>query len=350
MKKKCRIDECRPGDIIAEDIYTEAGQFIIPANTEANEYILEKIRNFGIATINIVERVKNDENASVSAQLENLIIKDYRKNVKKIKTVLNGLASGRKLDIETANEVAESVYNDIYSNFGILECLNRVRTSDEYTYTHCLNVSIYSMFIARWLGFEKEKVKEVVLAGLLHDVGKAKIPLTVLNKKGPLTPQEFELIKKHSTYGYDYVKNIDSLSEDIKNAVLMHHEKENGTGYPLGVTGEKIGLYAKIVAVADIYDALTSERIYRPKLTPFDTFKEIEKVAVGTGLYDLKIILPFLSNISVYYTGAKVRMNDGSIGTVVYVPPHNISTPVVQLEEAYVDLKDNSTRKIVAII
>jgi HD-GYP domain-containing protein (c-di-GMP phosphodiesterase class II) len=135
---------------------------------------------------------------------------------------------------------------------------------------------------------------EIIKAGVLHDIGKIKIPLKLLNKKEKLSKEEFEIIKLHPLLGYDIVKNVDSISENVKLAVLMHHEKENGSGYPNGLKGQDIPLYAKICAIADIYDALTTNRAYKKKITPTHAFKILRSMA-GDHL-NVELLLIFLEN------------------------------------------------------
>lgn len=349
-KRKYRIGDCKNGDILADDIYTEYGQYVVSKNTEINEYIKEKLVEFGIEYINLLTNQEQETRADTGTRYIEEVKRDYREKVESIKHVLNGLVSGGKLDVESVNEISDSIYSEVYSNFGIIECINQVRTADEYTYTHCINVSLYSMLIARWMGMDEASIKEALKSGLLHDIGKSRIPNEILNKQGPLDDWEYEVMKKHPVYGFEILEPAKEISEAVKNSVLTHHERENGSGYPLGLEGNEIGIYSKIVAVADIYDAMTSQRIYKPKMTPFDTFREIERVTVGTDLYDIKILLTFLTNISIYYTGSKVRLSGGKTGEVVYIPPYDISRPVIKVENEYINLNEKREYKILEML
>ena len=216
-----------------------------------------------------------------------------------------------------------------------------MKEKDQYTFTHSINVALYSMLIAKWLELSEKQITGVIQAGVLHDIGKTKIKPEILNKKGPLLPEEFEQIKQHPIYSYQIIKDIPQISKKTLAGVIMHHERENGTGYPLGVSGKHIPLYAKTIAVADVYDALTSERVYKKRVTPFETFREFEKI--GYGEFDVKIMLTFLANIANFYIGSKVKMNTGEIGEIVFVPPYSISKPIVSCGGKYIDLaKDPS--------
>ena len=136
-----------------------------------------------------------------------------------------------------------------------LRVLNEEKDFDEYTYTHSLNVALYAMLIGKWLRLDNNSIKNVIKAGVLHDIGKTKVPIEILNKKARLSDEEFDIIKKHTFYGYDLVRSTDCVSDEVCEAVLLHHEREDKSGYPYGIGGRQLGLYAKIVAVADVYDA-----------------------------------------------------------------------------------------------
>ena len=176
------------------------------------------------------------------------------------------------------------------------------------------------------------------MAGLLHDVGKSQIPNEILNKKGQLTDAEFEIMKRHTVYGYEIIKNYKEISFDVKRAVIMHHEKEDGTGYPFKIKGNQKNLYSKILTVADIFDAMTSERVYKERQTPFTAFKELENVGFDT--VDPKVMMVLFENMPSYYVGSKVKMKNGDIGEIVYVPNLCAYAPVVKVNDDFFDFSN----------
>jgi putative nucleotidyltransferase with HDIG domain len=223
-----------------------------------------------------------------------------------------------------------------------------MREADEYTYTHSVNVSLLSMLIGKWLKLDYYSIKSLVSAGLLHDIGKGKISPDILNKPGALTDDEFEEIKKHPAYGYQIAEKIPEVSDDILKAILMHHEREDGSGYPLGLKSEQIHDFAKIVAVADVYDAMTSNRAYRTMICPFDVIESIEKDNFGT--LDHRVVSVFLKNIASYYMGDFVKLSNGDIGEIVYINPFNISKPIIRAANSYIDLSNEKKLKILELI
>ncbi len=352
MKEKhiFSIFECPDGYEIADDVFSRYGSLVVNKSTIVNEYIRQKLKSFKVDRIAVFEpallktSVDSPKAAFVATK------KKYMKGINSVKVIINDLAAGRVLDYEKINEISDSFYHKMDSNFAIIECLNQIKGADEYTYSHSVNVSLYSMLIGKWLKLPESEIKLLLNAGILHDVGKTKVPMEILNKRGPLTQSEFDVIKKHSVYGFELVKDIPDINEKVKNAVLMHHEKENGTGYPYGMKSEGISYFAKIISIADVFDALTSERVYKSRLTPFDTFREFERIGIGEGHYDPSILLTFLYNISQYYIGSSVLMSTGIVGEIVYIPPHNISSPVVRDEDDYIDLSVRQDVKIVEIL
>ncbi len=351
MKKLIlRILECPDGYEIAEDVLNDRGSLIITKNTIVNEAIRQKLIAFKVDRIevckqtNIIDIVNNPKADIIEFK------RKYQKSVNSVKVIINDLAAGRGLDNEKINEISDSLYENMYSNIAVTECLNKIKLADEYTYSHCINVSLYSMLIGKWLELPESEIKLLMIAGILHDVGKSKIPTDILNKKGPLTQEEFEVIKMHPLLGFEIIKDNTGIKKKVKEAVLMHHEKENGTGYPFGIKSGSISNYAKIISIADAFDALTSERVYKKRQTPFDTFREFERIGIGEGHYDPGILLKFIHNISQYYVGSRVRMSTGKFGEIVYVPPHNISDPVVKVDGSYIDLSAQRGMKIIEML
>jgi putative nucleotidyltransferase with HDIG domain len=319
---------------------------LVAKNTIINDYIINRLVEMGIDRIWVYETLYEDteENKIVAAKIK----EEYIKNVVLIKSVLNDLSSGKPLNFEKISEVSSSIYNEINESSFVIKWIDRLKTIDEYTYTHSFNTAFYSMLIAKWLKLTDRNMKEIIKAGLLHDIGKTKVPGKILNKPGPLTKDEYEEMKKHPVYGYQILNSEESVIGEIKNAVLFHHERVDGSGYPNGISDDKIGIYAKIIGVADVYDAITSDRIYKKRATPFDAFNAF--MSTGISGYDMAIVNTFLNNISSYYIGAKVILNNGKRAEIVYIPPHDILNPVISIDSDFIDLSERKGLKIVHII
>jgi HD-GYP domain-containing protein (c-di-GMP phosphodiesterase class II) len=204
------------------------------------------------------------------------------------------------------------------------------------------------MLIGKWLRLRPEDNHLLVQAGLLHDIGKSRIPASIINKPDKLTDDEQVEMKKHSEYGYYLVQYMEGIDRKVQEAVLYHHEREDGSGYPMGLKGEQIPLFAKIMAVADTFDAMTAERAYKEKNTPFDVFQLMQNDCFG--YLDTIVLNTFLSNISHYYIGNKVKLSDGRIAEVVYINPHQYGKPVIKIGDEYLDLTVAKNVKIIALL
>jgi HD-GYP domain-containing protein (c-di-GMP phosphodiesterase class II) len=198
-----------------------------------------------------------------------------------------------------------------------------------------------------WLHLPKDQIENLTVAGLLHDIGKTKIDDSILNKPGKLTAQEFEEIKKHSSIGYDMVKD-QNIPYEIKMGILSHHEKYDGSGYPFGFKSDQIHDFGKIIAIADIYDAMTSERTYHKRYSPFKVIRMFEQEAYG--LLDTKYLYVFLENIAHNYLGNSVRLSSGEVGKIVFIHNNHPSRPIIQLDNVMLDLQNEQDIDIEEIL
>lgn len=334
------VRECEPGMKVAETIYNNFGAIIIAQDTILDEHLIRKL---GFLDINRV-RIYHERHDTITENSPQMFRLEYNKNIDVVKDLLHDILSGKDLSMQKVNSITQSIFERINENRDIIGCLNLIRSADEYTYTHCMNVSLLSMMIGKWLKFDHHRIKLLVQAGLLHDIGKCKIPDEILNKPGKLLPHEYEEIKKHTTLGYRIVERVPSISKDICMGVLMHHERIDGSGYPLGVKGLQIHDFAKVIGISDVYDAMTSNRVYHEKESPFEVFELMENNSFG--ILDPVVVNTFLKNIADYYIGDFVRLNTGEVGEIIYINSRHISQPLIRVDSAYVDLTVERSIKV----
>ncbi|NLD45853.1 MAG: HD-GYP domain-containing protein, partial [Clostridiaceae bacterium] len=273
--------------------------------------------------------------------------KEYTIKIEKIKGIFNNLAEGNSFD-EDAREVVSSIIESDKFSGDFLRCMRQLRDTNDYTYQHSLNVSSLCYLIGSWMKLTQDKLEELTLAGLVHDIGKSKISSKILNKTSALTKTEMLEIKKHPGFGYQILKNNTSYSESILNAVLMHHEREDGTGYPSNLKGKDIHFYAKIIAVANLYSSVTLDRIYKKTDTPFSVFEIFE--SASSQKFDPLVVYTLISNIANYYIGDKVRLTNGKLGQIVFFDPEFISRPIIHCQDGTtIDLKTEKNIKITEI-
>lgn len=338
------VNEAKPGMKIAEDVFNTNGAVLIAENTVLDSYMIDTIVNMGLIRIKVY--CKDDEMIIVSGT--ELFRERYNENIDNVKGIIRNIFDGKPLDPRVLKNVTGSIISMINDNREIVDSISELRDSGEYMYSHCLNVALLSMLIGKWMKFDYKKVKTLVYAGLLHDIGKSKVSPAILNKPGALTDEEFEEVKKHTVYGVNICENITGISEDVLKGILMHHEREDGSGYPFGLKSEQIHEFGKIIAVADIFDAMTSNRSYKDRKSPFNVIDSMQKENFGK--LDHRVVSVFLRNIASYYLGDFVKLSTNQIGEIIFINPNDIPRPIIRVGNSYIDLSKEREIKIDELI
>ncbi len=231
--------------------------------------------------------------------------------------------------------------------FGMIDLLQNMREYDDCTFAHSLNVGLISNCLARWHRLPEEDIELATACGLFHDIGKLLMPQQILTKPDLLSKDEYAVIQNHPQEGYDLLKSH-GVSDPVCQAALKHHERLDGSGYPSGLTGGDIPPFARLVAIADVYDAMTAARIYRPPLCPFQAVEQLEKD--GLGKFDAGFLMTFLSNVANTYLQTHCRLSDGTVGRIIYINTHHLSRPVVQCGNTYIDLAQRRDLSVASIV
>lgn len=335
------ITEATPGMIVAESIRNlESGTIYIGEGQELTNELIEKLKTLDFNTVDI--SVNSWDNVwKISKETR----QQYEFCTETAKLLFQKVAKDNVIDLEAFKTIKSHVETNFKDNFKIIGCINLFKYADSYTYTHSINVALLSMLIGQWMKYGDHMIESLLIAGLLHDVGKMKVDPAILNKPGKLTEREFEEMKKHPRYSYELLQPERSISLDVKVGILMHHEKMDGSGYPYGVYSENINDIAKVLAVADVYDAMLSERPYQKKHSPFDVIQLMQEGVFGK--LDTKILLTFLTHIASYYIGVYVQLSTGEIGEVVAINPACVYRPIIKVKDKYIDL---FTEKSISIV
>lgn len=343
MGKLVNIDDLKIGMILERDVVDRrTGAVLVSKNRAVTRGLINKLCNNNIHIVSIKED-KIPENL-----INHNFMQEYSNIENKLDNIFDTIKKEDKLDVKELSNEMDSFVKEIIKTRNISAQMKLLKERDDYTFNHSLGVSILAITLGKWLGYDEKSILELSITGLLHDIGKLRIPEEIINKPSKLTQDEFELMKKHSLYGYEMVMESGGFSQDILLGVLQHHEKVNGTGYPEGLKGGDIHEYAKIIAVCDIYHALTSDRAYKYKDSPFDVADYLRKESFQS--LDPNIVGVFLKNISKFYVGNRVLLSDGSIGTIIYIHPQNTTKPIVKVDDKYIDFLVEDKLEILDII
>lgn len=360
--------------IVADDVYTSDDKLVIPEGTVLTEDIIDSLKEYGVFAIRI--KVDDDGN-NAAAENEKVmpdgdeVLKEQRQEIKNsaeqehesflkqvkeskefevfhsafvdsvdnLKNVFSKVVMhNEQIDGESILSDVENVVSKGRNSIHILDMLQCMRGYDDVTYVHSVNVALLSNMIGRivYPDISDDELKVLTLAGLLHDIGKMMVPDNIIQKKGRLTLPEYNLVKTHVLFGNNILKGIDNLDPRIAEVAMRHHERCDGTGYPGGYKREQIEPFARIVAIADTYDAMTSDRAYRAAICPFDVIEMFERE--GIVKYDVAFLLPFLEKAVQAYMNTDVRLSTNQIGKVIMINKNEFSKPVVQVGDEFYDL------------
>jgi HD-GYP domain-containing protein (c-di-GMP phosphodiesterase class II) len=333
------------GKRMKHDILNAYGVTIVPADSVLTRESVNILINHRIDLYSLSLAEDQKPVAENSIQLGELV----QQTVTITKELFESILVSRKVPLMAIrNEVLPAILQ-LSKNTDIFELFEAVKAKDDYVYQHNIGVGVISTLIGRWMNLDDSELSILSLAATLHDVGKIKLPLEVLNKPGKLSEVEFQLIKKHTILGYELLKGTTGLSMRIARVALQHHERVDGKGYPLGLKKENIDVFSSIVAVADIFHAMSSRRPYHEPLSFHEIVSQMSQGRFGA--LDPHIISLFIENMMKRLVGKQVLLTDGREGEVVYINPHNIETPLIKLADYFLDLsleRDIHIKSIIA--
>lgn len=382
--KNLPIRDLEPGMIIAKAIYTSRGQLVMEENTVLTAELISRLSFYSIYNATI----KDDGNSSTEASLSesgadkpeeapaqeataapsNLASNtfyshkvksqpefmkyqiEYNKEIRSVKEIFDAVIQNPEAPIDFGQILND--FNKLIAScrttVALFDKIHNMRQDDDSVYAHCLNVALISRMMGKWLKLDDNERDILTLCGLFHDIGKMSIPDEILNKPDKYTDEEFALIKQHPLFSYKLLK-YQPIDERIKKAALQHHERWDGSGYPQNISGDAIEDYAAIVAIADVYDATTAARSYRPPLCPFQAISMFEKD--GLQKYHPKYILTFLNRIATTYQHNRILLNNGQSANIVMINSKHLTRPMIQMDDgSVIDMLDNSDLEITKII
>ena len=337
-RKYMRTRQLKPGMKIDQVIEDRMGRNLVVCGSILDDYIIESLLKLGIMSVYIQDgddtpednilspaAAQKDEQLRTSDPSKVTLSDSVKKRVSEgIQFVYNNTGSDKF--VEAVDSITEDLMHAITQNNAIAIDISSLKTSDEYTFKHSVDVATISMILAKHLNMSKQEIYEIGITGLLHDIGKTQIPPDILNKPGQLDDAEFDIMKRHALYGYRMLNSRNEFNNAICLGVLQHHEKVNGAGYPLGFESNQICPYAKILSVADIYDALVTERPYKAAYTQREA---VEMIMSMTGELDITAMKAFLESMILYPVDSIVELSNGEKARVVKNNFHYILRPTV---------------------
>lgn len=329
------------GKQLIANLFNEKGVFVLPAMTLLSADHIRLISQHKI----ILE--PHDVVQLDSAEFFQLAVDDCTAAIESIFEQIRYSKNRRIPMLEVRNEVIPFIQqvsekNDFY---GVLAAL---QSKDDYTYRHNVAVGIISTLLGKWLKLKPEDLSMLTIAATLHDIGKMMIPDEVLTKPGPLTPEEYQLMKKHTTFGYEMIRDTVGTNHMQALVALQHHERMDGSGYPFGVQGNRITDFSKIVAVADVFHAMTSDRFYRKASPLYEVLLQMEENVFGK--LDPYICRVFINKLMQSMIGNEVELTDGRTGKIIMILATDPLRPLVNIEDEFIDLSKHRSLGIVRVI
>jgi putative nucleotidyltransferase with HDIG domain len=262
--------------------------------------------------------------------------------------MFQSVRKGGKVPVDDIRETVIPSIHQVCDHPNLFDILSGIQAKDDYTYRHNIGVGVISTMIGKWLGLTGEELSLLTLAATLHDVGKVKIEDDILNKPGQFTDEEYATMKQHTIFGYELLRKEKDIPERVALVALQHHEREDGTGYPNGLTGNRIDYFSKIVGVADIFHAMTSKRIYKDAMPLYQVMQQMTEE--GFGRLEPRICQLFVNRMMNLAIGGKVELSDGRIATILLIHADDPTRPFVQIKDGYYDLRHYAELHILRLI
>lgn len=367
-----KLADLKLGMVTAAPVKTKRGQELIPAGTALTKQLISRLEFYSIGSVCIDEtsilteeevqaalqaamaqkREQSTSEAKVEAPQPEIASPQnevaYSQKVKRSKSFqeyslhstivtktlqdqLEGYIRDKQpMDFDALLTAVKSLITPGQTIIQYFDMLHNLRSSDDSVYSHSLNVAMISRILGKWLKWSASDLDNLVIAGLLHDIGKLMIPPEILNKEDKLTDEEFEMIRWHPRAGYELIKDL-NIDSRIKKAALQHHERCDGSGYPMKASEIILDDFAMVIAIADVYDAMTAARKYRAPLCPFQVIREFERD--GYHKYNTAYLLTFLRHIAATYQNNRVILSDGRAAKIILLNHNSLSEPLVQLND-----------------
>lgn len=346
-----KIDIAIVGKMLADDVYNRNGLLLLSHGTVLSQADIYLLQGHGIEEVelDVASELKKlgpptEHTETINAQVKELLSHSpeaayrYNEAMEQTKTLFGKITEVFIPPLEQFTQAFFPLLDQVLKQTGIFYPIYLVEGSENYTYRHSINVGILSALIAKLMKRTRDEIILMGQAGLLHDVGKMLIPQDILMKPDNLTDEEFDLMKLHTVYGYRLLQKMEGTHEVIIQTALLHHERRDGSGYPEGRSGHYIPIEAQIVAIADMFDAICSDRIYKSRKSPYDAAQILWK-ATCSGQLNAEIVTRFINYIALLYVGQRALLSNGDIVEIVLIHTDEPMRPLVRKDDVYLDLR-----------
>ncbi|RXJ02853.1 HD-GYP domain-containing protein [Anaerobacillus alkaliphilus] len=342
---RVKPNQLENGCILSSDVFCNSNQTLMRKKTILTEEYINVLQVFLIDAVDVEVMLANGmpfKPKEVIEMEDDVVSKDdkdntsfmdlYIKAVQTYKKLFQSWQAGSKVDIMTIRKTLLPLLEKLNDNPDELIQIHHYATKNDYIFHHSVSVGVLAAYLGRKLNFSKAEEIQLGIAGMMSDSGMAKIPYSILDKRGVLTSLEFEEIKRHPLYSYQMLKDIPGVTDAVLLAILQHHEREDGSGYPMAYSTKKLHKFSRTIAVVDVFHAMTSERYYKQKQSPYRVIELIMRDDFGK--FDIKIVQTLASLIANFSIGTKVRLNNDDIGEVVFIEPHSPIRPMIKIDQS----------------
>lgn len=323
--RRVSLEYLEPGMKVGRTIYNTDGRPLLVSGMVLNDSYIQRLRDYGIGSV----LIKDDMYDEIEEPPDLISEQTRLESVKTVKEVFRNFENKKRIDLKGVQKTVNNLIDEVLSNREILVNFADIRSYDDYTFSHSVQVCVLSIITGIAMGLDQLKLKELGTGALIHDIGKTRLGKELLNKPGDLSPQEYDEIKRHSEYGFEILRANREISLLSAHIAFQHHERWDGQGYPRGLRQQEIHLYSRIVTVADVFDALVADRPYRKA---YSTNQAVSLMRRMSGSQFEPIILEaLLTNIAEYPIGSVVALSSGEIGVVVDTNREMPTLPVVRV-------------------
>lgn len=341
-EKKTKVvdfSQLEEGMIVAKEVQ-QNGKVLLRKDIPITGQMIKKIRNIlFIGTVEVYDKKVSAKKKVANYEKEKQYIRvqeEFKEIAFKLQKTFRQIINDDEIAMHEVREFAKKIQSELTPSSIIIKNIVLYGSGDDSIYRHSVNVAALSAIIGKWIGYDHAKLNSLVYAAILHDYGKTKIDRELLKKEATLTTNEFNVIKTHAQLGYKFVKEIKQLDTSVSYGVLMHHERLDGSGYPLGLKDEAIHPFARIIAIADVFDAMNSDRGYKKKRLPFEALQIVKNESLGKLDYEYTKV--FLEHIVDYYTGEEVLLNTNETCKIIKMNPNDLEKPLILKDNDFIDL------------